>query len=160
MSVYTFSGTDSYSEADVKAVMQNTYEDIIGFANRKTISYGTAELWIEELTYALNRKIVKFFEVQLKNPSGEIFKSHRYHVDSYGYLSSGSSSGGINYHSYPSDTTASLYIDFLDSLSKSDIDEIIRDRGWGTGSAMKGNEIHDRNYVSNNLRIQRTEITK
>ncbi|MFW0738861.1 hypothetical protein [Flavobacterium sp. T12S277] len=160
MSTYTFTGTETYSESDVKAVMQNTYEDIIGFANRQIITYGSAESWIEELTYVLNKKVVKFFEVQLRDSSGDNFKSYRYNVDSYGYLSTGANSGGINYFAYPTNTTATLFVQLTDNAPAGTFEQLQRDRGWGNGTATKGNEIHDRNYVSNNLRIQRSEITK
>lgn len=161
MSTYTFSGTESYSESDVKAVMQNTYEDIIGFANRQIITYARAESWIEDLTYVLNQKVVNFFEVQIKNTSGQKFMSYKYTVDTYGYLSTGAASGGINYYAIPSGCSASLYVDLDFSKSKTTgVNEELHRRGWGTGAALQGNESHERNYVSNNLRIQRSVVTK
>lgn len=161
MSTYTFSGTETYSESDVKAVMQNTYEDIIGFANRQIITYACAANWIEDLTYVLNQKVVKFFEIQINNASGLKFMSYKYTVDTYGYLSTGAASGGINYFAIPSGCSATLYVDL--DFSKSNViavNEILKGRGWGTGTALKGFESHDRNYVSNNLRLQRSVVTK
>ncbi|WP_291144885.1 hypothetical protein [Flavobacterium sp. UBA7680] len=161
MSTYTFSGTESYSESDVKAVMQNTYEDIIGFANRQIISYARAESWIEDLTYVLNQKVVKFFEIQINNASGIKFMSYKYTVDNYGYLSTGAASGGINYFGIPSGCNATLYVDLdLSNPNATVVNENLRKRGWGTGSALQGTETHDRNYISNNLRLQRSVITK
>lgn len=161
MSTYTFSGTESYSESDVKAVMQNTYEDIIGFANRQIISYARAESWIEDLTYVLNQKVVKFFEIQINNASGTKFMSYKYTVDNYGYLSTGAASGGINYFAIPSGCSATLYVDLDFSKSNATVvNENLRKRGWGTGSALQGTETQDRNYISNNLRLQRSVITK
>lgn len=161
MSTYTFSGTESYSESDVKAVMQNTYEDIIGFANRQIISYARAESWIEDLTYILNQKVVKFFEIQINNASGTKFMSYKYTVDNYGYLSTGAASGGINYFAIPNGCSATLYVDLDFSKSNAAIvNENLRKRGWGTGSALQGTETHDRNYISNNLRLQRSIIKK
>jgi hypothetical protein len=93
MSTYTFSGIDSYSVSDVKAVMQNTYEDIVGFANKEIITYQRAKSWIEDLTYMLNEKVIIFFEVKLYDKNAIWFKTYRYTVDTYGYLSSGSPSG-------------------------------------------------------------------
>ncbi len=161
MSTYTFSGTDTYSVSDVKAVMQNTYEDIIGFANRHIITYETAKRWIDDLTYILNKKAVKFYEVQLVNDSGENFKSYRYNVDSYGYLSTGSASGGINYFSFPANTRGVLFVDLdFSKDNASEVNEELNRRGWGVGTALEGVENHQRNYVSNDLRIQRSEIIK
>ncbi|MCD0471826.1 hypothetical protein [Flavobacterium sp. JAS] len=161
MSTYTFSGTESYSESDVKAVMQNTYEDIIGFANRQIISYVRAESWIEDLTYILNQKVVKFFEIQINNASGTKFMSYKYTVDNYGYLSTGAASGGINYFAIPSGCSATLYVDLDFSKSNATVvNDNLRKRGWGTGSALQGIETQDRNYISNNLRLQRSIITK
>ncbi len=161
MSTYTFSGTESYSESDVKAVMQNTYEDIIGFANRQIITYARAESWINDLTYVLNQKVVIFFEIQIKNASGQKFMSYKYTVDTYGYLSTGAASGGINYYAIPSGCSATLYVDLDFSKSNTTaVNEELHRRGWGTGTALQGNESHERNYVSNNLRIQRSVVTK
>ena len=161
MSTYTFSGTESYSESDVKAVMQNTYEDIIGFANRKIITYALAENWIEDLTYVLNQKVVIFFEIQIKNTSGQKFMSYKYTVDTYGYLSTGSASGGINYYAIPSGCSATLYVDLdFSKLNTTAVNEELHRRGWGTGVALQGTESHERNYVSNNLRLQRSVVTK
>lgn len=161
MSTYTFSGTESYSESDVKAVMQNTYEDIIGFANRQIISYARAESWIEDLTYILNQKVVKFFEIQINNASGTKFMSYKYTVDNYGYLSTGAASGGINYFAIPNGCSATLYVDLDFSKSNATlVNDNLRKRGWGTVSALQGTETQDRNYISNNLRLQRSIITK
>lgn len=161
MSTYTFSGTETYSESDVKAVMQNTYEDIIGFANRQIITYARAERWIEDLTYVLNQKVIKFFEIQIQNASGEKFMSYKYTVDTYGYLSTGTASGGINYFAIPSECSATLYVDL--DFSKSTtvaVNEELNRRGWGSGTALQGTESQERNYVSNNLRLQRSVVKK
>ena len=159
-SSYTFSGTESYSVTDVKAVMQNTYEDIIGFANRGLITYERAKSWIEDLTYVLNQKVIKFFEIQLYDGL-TWFKTYRYTVDTYGYLTTGSTSGGINYYILPAGTRAILYVDL--DFSKADtsgVNEELKRRGWGTGSATEGNSTYQKSYVSNNLQLKRSEINK
>src|ERR1700733_14605254 len=101
---YSFTGTESYSVADVRAVMQNTFEDIIGFAIREMVSFDQAKQWIEDLTYSLNKKALRSFELQLWSANSR-FKSYRYEVDTYGVVSSGSLSGGIDYYSIPANTT-------------------------------------------------------
>jgi len=159
-SSYTFSGTDSYSVADVKAVMQNTYEDIIGFANRGIIPYERAKSWIEDLTYMLNHKVVKFFEIQLY-VGLTWHKTYRYEVDTFGYLTTGSLSGGINYYSFPSVTGAILYADLdFSKTDASSVNEELKKRGWGTGNATVGTSTYQRSYISNNLQLKRLEINK
>ncbi|WP_025144301.1 hypothetical protein [Pedobacter jeongneungensis] len=162
MSTYTFSGTDSYSESDVKAVMQNTYEDIIGFANRGIITYERAKNWIEDITYMLKEKVLNSFEIQLYNASGERFQSYKYTVSSNGYLSTGSLSGGINFWSIPKDSSVGLFVDMNYNLANStSVNSELARRGWGTnGSPLVGKETSERDYISNNLRLQRTLITK
>jgi hypothetical protein len=158
---YTFSGTDSYTISDVKAVMQNTYEDIIGFANKEIITYQRATNWIEDLTYMLNAKVVKFFEIQLYDKAGNRYKSYRYDVDTYGYLTTGSISGGINYFSFPDGTKAGLYaeLDFSKNNASS-VNEELNRRGWGVGTAMDGTRAYERSYISNNLQLKRSVISK
>lgn len=159
---YTFSGTNSYSVADVKAVMQNTYEDIIGFANRQMAEYKQVERWIEDLIYILNKKALSSFELQLYN-NGERFKSYRYEVNSSEIIPIGNKSGGINYFEIPSTTKVGLFANLNENSSayQEVMNELLNNRGWGTnGSAMNGNTTYQRNYVSNNLQIKRSEINK
>jgi|GEM_PF-3539685 len=162
MATYTFTGTDTYSVADVEAVMKNTYEDIIGFANRGIISYEKAKSWINDLTYLLNEKILKSFEIQLYDAAGTKFKSYKYTVSVGGYLSSGSDSGGINFWSLATGTVAGLFADIDDSKSASaKVREELANRGWGTnGTPLTGNQSSERDYISNSLKLSRSVITK
>lgn len=159
---FTFSRTDSYSISDIKAVMQNTYEDIIGFANRQMVEYGSAQKWIEDLTYMLNQKTVKSFELQLYNSAGTRFKSYRYEVNTWGIISSGDKSGGINYFEIPANTKVRLFacLDKDSTSYQSVLNELTQNRGWGTnGSAMNGNPSFERSYASGSLQLKRSVIT-
>lgn len=162
MSTLTFTGTDSYTEADVKAVMQNTYEDIIGFANRQFITYAVAKDWIEDLTFLLKEKVLNFFEIQLFDSSNSNFKSYKYTVSSGGYLTSGSPSGGINYWAIPAGTKVKLFADIDYSKSNGTrVREETQKRGWGNnGTPLSGNTANERDYISNNLKLSRSVITK
>lgn len=159
---HTFSGTDSYSVADVKAVMENTYEDIIGFANREMVGYNKVKSWIEDLTYLLNNKALKSFELQLYNSSGTRFKSYRYDINIFGLVISGDKSGGINYWEIPANTKVRLFVQ-LDESSRAYrtvLDELTHNRGWGTnGSAMNGTSSYERSYGSGSLQLKRSVIT-
>jgi hypothetical protein len=162
MSTYTFSGTDSYSVADVKVVMQNTYEDIIGFANREMVGYDNAEGWIEDLTYMLNKKALKSFELQLYNASGTRFKSYRYEVNIWGMVTSSDKSGGINYWEIPATTKVGLFanLDKDSGAYQTVLNELTQNRGWGTnGSAMTGTASYERSYGSGSLQLKRSVIT-
>jgi hypothetical protein len=161
MQTFTFTGTSTYSIADVKAVMQNTFEDIVGFANREMITFEMAKKWIDDLTYTLNQKALSSFEIQLYNGIHR-FKSYRYQVDTNGLISTGSQSGGIAYYEIPSGTTVRLYADLNQSSPNYQLvtDELLRNRGWGNqGSGMNGTATHERNYVSNSLQIKRSVIS-
>jgi hypothetical protein len=162
MSAFTFTGTDSYTETDVKAVMQNTYEDIIGFANKDIITYDRAKSWINDITYTLKSKVLKSFEIQLYNSAGTRFQSYKYTVSVGGHISSGSLSGGINFWAIPIGTTASLFADIDNSLPNAPaVNQELGRRGWGTnGSPLSGNQTSERDYISNNLKLSRSVITK
>lgn len=161
MNTYTFTGTATYTESDVKAVMQNTYEDIVGFANRHIITYDTAKDWIDHLTYILKEKAMSFFEIQLYDSANVKFMAYKYTADSYGYLSTGSLSGGINYFALPTGCKAGLLVQLDTSKSNyNNVNSELKRRGFGEGSALTGSEQHERNYVSNDLRLQRSVITK
>lgn len=158
---YTFSGTDTYSVSDVKAVMQNTFEDIVGFANRQLMTYDRAKQIIEDLTFVLKNKTLKAFEIQLYQ-GGKRYKSYRYDVGVSGFISSGDASGGINYFALPTDTIVGLYAELDHSSSSySDVwNELQTNRNWGSnGSAMEGSASPERNYISNSLQLKRSVIT-
>lgn len=159
---FTFSGTDSYSVADVKAVMQNTYEDIIGFANRQVVEFHAAKSWIEDLTYLLNNRALKSFELQLYNASGIRYKSYRYDVNAFGLVYSSDKSGGINYWEIPTNTKVRLFaeLDQTSSAYQTVLQELTQNRGWGTnGSAMDGTASYERTYGSGSLQLKRSVIT-
>lgn len=160
---FTVSNTETYTEADVKAVMQNTYEDILGFANRKLVDYSRVKGWIEDLVYLLNKRILKSFEIQLYDSSGGRFKSYTYIVNTYGNIDSGSSSGGLNYFEIPDGTKFGLYADI--DFGHSKIEEVKKylydERGWGNnGSAMQGNSSFERSHSSGGLELKRYVVNK
>lgn len=159
---YTFTGTATYSVSDVKAVMQNTFEDIIGFANRGFITFDRAKTIIDDLTYILKNKALTVFEIQLSK-GGSRFQSYRYEVGIAGYINSGDASGGINYWALPADTQVQVYAK-LDKGSASYytvLYELQNNRGWGAnGTAMEGNAQAERSYVSNSLQLKRSVITR
>ncbi|MFI5172907.1 MAG: hypothetical protein ACHQFW_10980 [Chitinophagales bacterium] len=132
---FTISGTEVYSEADVKAVMKNAYEDIIGFANRGIISYSRAKTMIEDLIFILNRKCLKYFEIRLFNSNNIRIEAFRYEVVVGNFLA-GSNSGGINYFKYPEGTKASLYAELDWSHNDaSEVDRVLHEeRNWGYGA--------------------------
>jgi hypothetical protein len=161
MQTFTFTGTTTYSVADVKAVMQNTFEDIIGFANCEMITFDAAKKWINDLTYMLNQKALTAFELQLHNGINR-FKSYRYEVDTNGLISSGSQSGGIPYYEIPFSTTVKLFAELDQDSENFHLvqDEMMSRRGWGgNGTGMEGTPVHERNYVSNSLQIKRSVIS-
>lgn len=147
--------------SDVKAVMQNTFEDIVGFANRELMSYDRVKQIIEDLTYILKNKALRSFEIQLYQ-GDKRFKSYRYEVCASGLISSGDDSGGINYFAIPAGTVIGLYAE-LNPSSTSYFDvlhELHKNRHWGNnGTAMEGNASYERNYISNSLQLKRSVIT-
>lgn len=156
---FTVSATETYSEVDVKVVMRHTYEDIIGFANCGIITYSSAKSWIEDLIFIMNRKALKFFEIQLYKSDHVWIKTYHYDVVS-GYLVSNSPSGGINYYDFPAGAYGKLFAELdCSSGNSSEVDRILHeDRGWGYGSASKGTQQKERSYVSGNLGLNRSVI--
>ena len=158
VTTFTISATETYSEADVKAVMRSAYEDIIGFANRGMVTFSSAKSWIEDLIYILNKKALKFFEIQLYDSNNRWLKTYKYEVSS-GYLTN-SASGGINYYEFPSGSYAKLFASL--DFSKQNAEEVNRilheERGWGYGSQSQGSVTQEKTYVSGNLSLNRSVI--
>jgi len=160
---FTISNTETYTEADVKAVMQNTYEDIIGFANRKLVDYSRVKSWIEDLIYLLNEKVLESFEIQLYNSAGIRFQAYKYVVNKYGYIDSGSSSGGINYFEIPNGTKFGFLadVDFTKSNAEKIKKYLHEDKNWGQdGSSMQGTTSFQRSHSSGSLELKRFVINK
>ncbi len=160
---FTVSNTETYTVVNVKAVMQNTYEDILGFANRKLVDYSRIKLWIEDIVYLLNKRILRSFEIQLYDLNGVIFKSYRYDVNTYGFINSGSSSGGINYFEIPDGTKLGLFadIDFTHTKIEEVKEYLYEQRGWGnSGFAMQGNSSFERSHSSGSLELKRYVVNK
>ena len=160
---FTISNTETYTEADVKAVMQNTYEDIIGFANRKLVDYSRVKSWIEDLVYLLNEEVLESFEIQLYNSAGIRFQAYKYVINKYGYIDSGSSSGGINYFEIPDGTKFGLLadVDFTKSNAEKIKKYLFEDKNWGQdGSSMQGTTSFERSHSSGSLELKRFVINK
>ena len=155
---FTISATETYSEADVKAVMRSTYEDIMGFANRGIITYDRAKNWVEDLIFILNKKALKFFEIQLYGSNNKSIKTYRYEVSSGGLTSS--TSGGIYYYDFPTGTYAKMFASL--DYTKDTANEVYRvlheERGWGHGAASEGIAQRERSYSSGNLTLNRSVI--
>lgn len=156
---FTVSETESYSEADVKAVMKNAYEDIIGFANTGVITYTRAKGWIEDIIFILNRKCLKFYEIQLYDKNDKWIETLRYDVVLGSFFSS-SVSGGIDYYKYPEGTKAGFFAGL--DWSHENVQEVNRvlheERNWGYGSPSVGTAQAERNYVNGNLALKRSLI--
>lgn len=156
---FTISSSESYSEAEVKAVMKSAYEDIIGFSNRGIITYSRAKSFIEDLIFILNRKCLNFYEIKLYDKENKWIETIRYNVILGSYFSS-SSSGGINYYKYPVDTSVVFYADLnLTHQNYNEVNRVLHDeRGWGYGEPSVGSVQIEKNYVSGNLTLQRSLI--
>jgi len=160
---YTIANSEVYSEANVKAVMQNTYEDIIGFANRRLVDYSIVKHWVEDLVFLLNERVLKSFEIQLYNSADVRFKAYRYVVNSYGNIDSGSSSGGINYFEIPDGTKFGFLadVDFTKSNAEKIKKYLFEDKNWGQdGSSMQGTASFERSHSSGSLELKRYIINK
>jgi hypothetical protein len=160
---YTIANSEVYSEANVKAVMQNTYEDIIGFANRKLVDYSRVKYWVEDLVFLLNEKVLKSFEIQLYSSADVRFKAYRYVVNANGYIDSGSSSGGINYFEIPDGTKFDLLadVDFTKENTEKIKKYLYNDRNWRQdGSSMQGTASFERSHSNGNLELKRYVVNK
>jgi Bacterial HORMA domain family 1 len=155
---FTASRTNTFTDARLRAVMPEVDADFYALAGASIISFDTAVRWTEELTFILQHQAARGFQIQLTYPSGYKIALD-YRVSSDGSVRESSTGGGIDYHLMPAGTSAILFVNLDDSARAIEtVRAYIRERGWGTGSAVEGASIRDRAYSKDGYGVIRSKI--
>lgn len=154
----TQSVSSTFSEARVRAVMRKTLDDFVALAMADHLSVKTASRWAEDLIFVLNHEAVKMFQIRCDLPSGEK-KAVNYSVSDDGSLLEDSESGGIDYRCLPKGTQVSLILRLRkDSPDRGRVLAYLADHGWGTGSMLEGDGVHDRAYSVDGYGLMRRRV--
>lgn len=147
MRTYTQSETSTYTGVRARYVMGKVKDNLYGLMNRSLITKKRVDSIYNDVLYLLDRQVLRFFELQFKKDNGETIGGIRYEVEASGAIYSDDKSGGINYWALPDNTQVGLLVD-LDTEAKNynQVMEQLAEWGWGTGSALSGEEKHLKNY--------------
>ena len=154
----TASRTDTYTEARLRAVMPEVGADFWGLAAVNIITKATAERWIKDVTFVLEQRCAKGFQIQLYQPGGPTIALD-YRVSADGSIRESSTGGGIDYWSLAGGTTASLFIDLdFNARNIANVKQFGAQNGWGTGSAVGGDSQRDRAFSRDGYGVVRTKV--
>lgn len=155
----TATGTNTYTEARLKAVMPEIGGDFFALAAADLITATTAASWKEDLQFMLRLQAVVSFQIQLKR-SGSQDMAVDFQVRSDGTIRESGVSGGIDYYALPEGTKASLFV-HIDWQSKNAdaVRQYMREHNWGTdGSVVAGDPTRDRAYSKDGYGVVRGRI--
>ncbi|MGH7090676.1 MAG: hypothetical protein ACREFQ_17410 [Stellaceae bacterium] len=155
----TFTRTNTYTEARLRAVMPEVGADFYSLAAAGLIGMDAAQKWTEELTFILQHQAAKGFQIQLKRTGSDPIAID-YRVSSDGTVRESSMGGGIDYFALPVETRASLFVDLNYQARAIDTVRLyIAQRGWGTdGQGVQGQAAPDRTYSKDGYGIVRAKI--
>jgi hypothetical protein len=155
----TRSGTDTFTEARLAAVMPEVGADFYAMASADIISLVTARKWTEELSFVLRHKAAHGFQVQLSCPNRPQIALD-YRVSSDGTVHESGTGGGIDYFALPAGTSAGLFVNLnFQAPQIATVQAYTAQRGWGTnGQAVQGDPVRDRAYSKEGYGVVRGRI--
>lgn len=157
---YTRSITDTYTEARARHAMGKVYEVLMALMVADLITKDRADQIKSDILYLLSKRALKFFELQFKKSGREIGGLH-YEVRSDSTISIDDDSGDIDFWGLDKSVTVGLLVQL--NYSSPNIDEVNRQLaawGWGTGSALSGEQQYSKSYSKDGFGIKQSIIGK
>lgn len=151
--------TDTYTDARLRAVMAEVAADFYAPCAAGLIDANTARRWAEQLSYVLQMRGTRRFQLQCTQPNGYKQALH-YEVSSDGSVHESSGAGGIDFFSLPQGTKLMLYVELDDaSPNITAVRAYTARNGWGTdGRAVQGDTTRDRAYSKDGYGVVRSKI--
>jgi len=151
------SKSTTVTEARVREVMKQVFDDLVGLALRGFTDFDTAQGWQEDLIWMLTNEVITSFEVQLRAP-GRGPRAFRYDVSDDDSLYEASQSGGLQLYEFPDGTSADLIVRFRHPLDTA-LHEEVRGRGWTRSAAfLPGEGVRDRAYSHEGYGVIRKRV--
>jgi len=151
--------TGTYSDARLRAVMAEVGADFYAPCAAGFITAEMARSWTEEISYILQLRGARRFQLQCTQPNGYKL-ALQYDVSSDGSLRETSGAGGIDFFSLPLGTKVGLCVE-LDEQSPNiaAVRAYTASRGWGTnGQNVQGDATRDRAYSKDGYGVVRSKI--
>jgi hypothetical protein len=157
---YTSSGTGSYTEAEIKAVLGKVYDDFLAIDAREFDLFQQYPNFLkqirEDLYFLLERNSLREFQIQFTYTGGKA--AIHYKVHPFGSIyNQDSPSGGTNYYQFPKNSSISIIARWNDDDSGSN--EYMESRGWtGKKSFLTGTSESRGDYTSGNLSMNKSIV--
>jgi hypothetical protein len=153
----TATGTNTTTEARVRAVMQKVRANFNAFVVAGHLTPAEADKWADDVIYLQLQGVLKFFEVQILSPGRSQF-GIRYTVSADGSVQQDSASGGIDVYGLPVGTTVRLHAEPVGPLPAYVRAQLER-RGWGfNGRCIDGPASEQRAFSSGGYGIIREHL--
>lgn len=153
--------TSTFTESRARVVFSKIYADIIGLEMRGFITKADSAEWQEILLYAISRNALTKYQICLTKPDSSK-EAFIYEVSDDGSISGSDASGGINFHSYPDSTSASILISRKDSLSTDqNWLDLLKKHGWVSGGKyLEGTVTKEKTFSKDGFGITRSKVVQ
>ncbi|WP_338877275.1 hypothetical protein WBJ53_32840 (plasmid) [Spirosoma sp. SC4-14] len=158
---YSQSDTNTYTESRANYVMGKVYEDTLNLYLAGLITKERADQIRRDLLYLMNKKALRYFQLQFFKPDGTEVGGLHYELKSDSSISGDAASGGLDFWGLPSNTRVTLLVDIdRSSSSIQEVDRQLNDWGWGTGQALTGAHEYLKSYSKEGYGVQQSIVGK
>ncbi len=156
---YTNSTTDTFTVARAKYVLGKVYEDLLAIYQANIITKERCDSLRDDLVYLAEKKVLQYFQFQLKKADGTEIGGLHYEVNSSGIINTDDKTGGLDYWSLPTNTTLGLLVSMDNASSNYDeVNQELTRRGWGTGNALSGTQQYLKSYSKDGYGYKQSKI--
>jgi hypothetical protein len=154
MSTTTRTYATSWSEANVRYVMDKVYEDIRQHVSAGLLSDKRAKKWCEDLTYLLDMQAISEFQIQYHHSDGRK-GGLGYRVNDAGQLFTDDSSGGLDLYGIGRPNVSIVITYSTGCLRLLEVEAELCKRGWTNNGRLLTGGTHDHTYSRNGYGLQR-----
>jgi hypothetical protein len=155
----TRTATSTMTLARVRHVMVEVRADFFNIAMSGLWSSDSAAKLATDLTYLLEKEVVKSFQIQF-SCDGQLSRALEYVVNADGSLQTANRAGGIDYLALAQGTRAKLFVDIdFQSPQIETAKAYLTQKGWSfNGAAVTGVGTRDRVYSTEGYGVTRTKV--
>lgn len=156
---YTNSVTETYTIARAKYVLGKVYEDLLALYQANIITKERCDKTRDDLLYLAEKKVMKYFQFQLKKADDTEVGGLHYEVNSSGAINIDDKTGGIDYWNLPTGTKFNLLVQLDNSSSNYDeVNQELERRGWGKGNSLSGTQQYLKTYSKDGYGYKQSKI--
>lgn len=152
------SSTSTCTKSRVEAVLDIFLGDLAGLICREVLSKERAVQWLRDLGDVLMLEAVHRFQVKLTLPDGSRYALD-YEVSDTGQIWTSDECGGFATYWIPKATRVGLVVEWrTDADRLAEARELLRARGWGTGTLLEVDGAPDRAFSKDGYGFYRRTV--